>query len=203
LIPSESGEKITLGVTILLAFFVNSLESSNYTPEAAAELPVIGVYYTFNIIMNALSLFGSVIILRLHFKKHSIISVPKWIKTILLLPDNNNNNKKNRIISIIPKINKSKKKQNCEIVNYFNQNYTYKLYKLQKSNLKKNLDEKMKLKRNEEILNEWKLVNKRLEYLFLFINVFTNTLTSIILFGKYFFYRQNYDNKCGCEYSFI
>ena len=201
MIPSESCEKITLGVTILLAFFVNSLESSNYTPEAAAELPVIGVYYTFNIIMNALSLFGSVIILRLHFKKHSIVSVPKWIKKILLLPDNNN--KKNRIFSIIPKIKKSKKQQKCEIMNYFYQNYTYKLYKLQKSNLKEKLKENMKLKRNEEILNEWKLVTKRLEYLFLFINVFTNTLTSIILFGKYFFYRLNYDNKCSCEYSFI
>jgi hypothetical protein len=201
LIPSESGEKITLGVTILLAFFVNSLESSNYTPEAAAELPVIGVYYTFNIIMNALSLFGSVIILRLHFKKHSIVSVPKWIKTILLIADNNK--KKNRIFSIIPKIKKSKKQQKCENMNYFYQNYTYKLYKLQKSNLKKKLEENMKLKRNEEILNEWKLVTKRLEYLFLFINVFTNTLTSIILFGKYFFYRLNYDNKCSCEYSFI
>jgi len=41
LVPSESGEKITLGVTILLAFFVNSLVVSNYTPEAAAELPKI------------------------------------------------------------------------------------------------------------------------------------------------------------------
>ena len=75
MIPSESGEKITLGVTILLAFFVNSLVVSNYTPEAAAELPVIGVYYAFNIIMNAISLFGSVIILRLHFNKHSFVKV--------------------------------------------------------------------------------------------------------------------------------
>jgi hypothetical protein len=36
---------------------------------------VIGVYYTFNIIMNAISLFGSVIILRLHFKQHANVTV--------------------------------------------------------------------------------------------------------------------------------
>ena len=30
------------GVTILLAFFVNSLVISNYTPEGASDLPVIG-----------------------------------------------------------------------------------------------------------------------------------------------------------------
>ncbi len=32
------------GVTILLAFFVNSLVVSDYTPEASSELPVIGSY---------------------------------------------------------------------------------------------------------------------------------------------------------------
>ena len=52
-LPPDTNEKITLGVTILLAFFVNSLVVSNYTPESASELPVIGVYYTFNIITNS------------------------------------------------------------------------------------------------------------------------------------------------------
>ncbi len=46
-LPPDSEEKITLGVTVLLAFFVNSLIVSNYTPEATFELPVIGKYYAF------------------------------------------------------------------------------------------------------------------------------------------------------------
>jgi hypothetical protein len=33
---------IKKGVTILLAFFVNTLVVANYTPEGVAELPVIG-----------------------------------------------------------------------------------------------------------------------------------------------------------------
>jgi hypothetical protein len=61
-LPPDSEEKITLGVPILLAFFVNSLVVSNYTPESASTLPVIGVYYTFNIFVVALSLAGSVFI---------------------------------------------------------------------------------------------------------------------------------------------
>lgn len=48
LLPPDSGEKITLGVTILLAFFVNSLVVSNYTPEATSDLPVIGNNRFFN-----------------------------------------------------------------------------------------------------------------------------------------------------------
>ncbi len=62
----------TIGVTILLAFFVNSLVVSNYTPEAASELPVIGLYYTFNIFMVSLAITGSVFVLKLHFRGHKI-----------------------------------------------------------------------------------------------------------------------------------
>ena len=83
------------------------------------------------------------------------------------------------------------------------------MYKLLKLNLKKCDEEKFKLKRNDEILAEWKLINNRLEYIFLFINVFTNSITSLILFGKYFFIDYNINNQisnknqCGCDYSFI
>ncbi len=44
---------------------------SNYLPEAAEALPVIGVYYTFNIIMVAISLTASVFTLKLHFRGHT------------------------------------------------------------------------------------------------------------------------------------
>jgi len=69
-LPSDTNEKISLGVTILLAFFVNCLLVSNYTPEASSELPIIGVYYTFNILMVALTLTASVFLLNLHFRGH-------------------------------------------------------------------------------------------------------------------------------------
>ena len=39
----QIGEKISLGITVLLALFVNLLVVSEYTPEAATELPVLGL----------------------------------------------------------------------------------------------------------------------------------------------------------------
>ncbi len=81
-IPADSEEKITLGITILLALFVNSLIVSNYTPEATSDLPVIGVYYTFNIFLVAFLLAGAVFILRLHFRGHKTNRVPKWIRKL-------------------------------------------------------------------------------------------------------------------------
>ena len=77
-LPPDTNEKITLGVTILLAFFVNCLLVSNYTPEASSELPIIGVYYTFNIIMVALTLTASVFLLNLHFRGHKQNKVNKY-----------------------------------------------------------------------------------------------------------------------------
>ena len=57
---------------------MNSLVVSNYTPEAASELPVIGVYYTFNIFQVAFALSGSVLVLKLHFRGHKLNRVPNW-----------------------------------------------------------------------------------------------------------------------------
>lgn len=82
LLPPDSGEKMTLGVTILLAFFVNSLVVSNYTPEALSELPVIGIYYTFNIFLVAISVAESVWVLNVHFRGHKINRVPPWVKRL-------------------------------------------------------------------------------------------------------------------------
>ncbi len=70
---------------MLLAFFVNSLVVSNYTPEAASELPVIGVYYTFNIFLVATALSGSVLVLKLHFRGHKLHRVPKWALKLFLI----------------------------------------------------------------------------------------------------------------------
>ena len=58
---------------------------SNYTPEAAADLPIIGVYYTFNIIQVALSVGASVCVLRFHFRGHKPNKLPSLIKKILFM----------------------------------------------------------------------------------------------------------------------
>ncbi len=85
ILPPDSGEKIGLGVTILLAFFVNSLVISNYTPEGASDLPVIGIYFLFNILQVSISLFSTIFVLKCHFRGHSIIPVPRILHVIFCL----------------------------------------------------------------------------------------------------------------------
>jgi len=49
---------------------------------STSDLPVIGVYYTFNIFLVAFLLAGAVFILRLHFRGHKKNRVPKWIRIL-------------------------------------------------------------------------------------------------------------------------
>jgi nicotinic acetylcholine receptor, invertebrate len=87
LLPPDSGEKIALGVTILLAFFVNSLVVSNYTPESTNHIPVIGLYYAFNIALCSLSICMSVIFLNFHFRGHKENRLPRWISRVLMIQE--------------------------------------------------------------------------------------------------------------------
>lgn len=85
MLPPDSGEKIGLGVTILLAFFVNSLVISNYTPEGASDLPVIGVYFLFNIGQVSLSLFATIFVMKCHFRGHKLNPAPRWLKLLFFM----------------------------------------------------------------------------------------------------------------------
>jgi len=204
----------------LLAFFVNSLVVSNYTPEAASELPVIGVYYTFNIFMVAIALTGAVLILKLHFRGQKLNKVPNLIKRIFLI----------HVDSC--KVNKStvkKKSNNVSHINSFANRRASPCYTIESSsnstietdhlNALNNLTkftkqtmeslnhEKIKNKNIEQIMQEWKQVASRLEKIFLFCIFITVVITPILLFGKFVIRDIHKDilmNKyCGCENSFL
>ncbi len=58
---------------------------SNYTPEAASDFPIIGVYYMFNIVLVSISVTASVAVLNFHFRGHRRNRVPKFIRKIFFI----------------------------------------------------------------------------------------------------------------------
>jgi hypothetical protein len=44
MLPSESGEKVTLGLTVLLAYSVFSFNIAESMPETSEVIPLIGIY---------------------------------------------------------------------------------------------------------------------------------------------------------------
>jgi hypothetical protein len=195
-IPSDSEEKITLGVTILLAFFVNSLIVSNYTPEATSELPVIGVYYTFNIFLVSLSLAGAVFVLRLHFRKptSSKHRVPDLIRYLFNIEKLNELECDEKLYSF---------ELNNEIINSKKMKRSQKLLDLLNNDLKRSKEKELKRQKLELILIEWKELSKKVENIFLIFNFLSVIILPQILFFKYLFRDLSADislqENCSCN----
>jgi hypothetical protein len=197
-LPPDSEEKITLGVTVLLAFFVNSLIVSNYTPEASFELPVIGKYYAFNIFLVASSLAGAVFILRLHFRGHKTNRVPKWVRILFRLERLRNfeNNNLSFIQSSFIDLNN-------ELQQQIRKNTTQKLLELHIYELKRARFLQLKKIASDYIIIEWKELSRKVENIFFIINLLVVVILPSVLFIEFWFQDLSVDDSlnknCKCS----
>ena len=65
-LPPDSGEKVTLGITVLLAFSVFMLLVAENIPETSEMVPLIGVYLTTTMALTSMSIVLTVFVLHLH-----------------------------------------------------------------------------------------------------------------------------------------
>ena len=83
-IPPESGEKIGLGVTVLLSLSVFLLILSDQMPPMK-EIPLIGVSYFGITLLVALSTSRSVLTSNLHYNAaYRVNKVPRWAEKVFL-----------------------------------------------------------------------------------------------------------------------
>ena len=81
-LPSDSGEKITLSISILLALTVFFLLLSDINPPTSFVIPLIGKYLLFTMIVVTLSIFLAVYTLGIHFRRPSTHRMSPWVKRI-------------------------------------------------------------------------------------------------------------------------
>ena len=81
-LPSDSGEKITLSISILLALTVFFLLLSDINPPTSFVIPLIGKYLLFTMIVVSLSIFLAVYTLSIHFRKPSTHKLHPWVKEV-------------------------------------------------------------------------------------------------------------------------
>jgi len=218
-LPPDSEEKIALGVTILLAFFVNSLVVSNYTPEASFDLPVIGKYYAFNIFIVASSLAGTVFILKLHFRGHKTNRVPKWIRILFKIEELKELKSKKFDLLKINHLNNLKSIENnftasFKVVNNNEQDEkqenhrkskktTHKLLELIKNDMKRTRLKQLKKEALDLILIEWKELGRKVESIFFLINILAVFILPSVLFYKYLIQDLSVDfslhKNCACD----
>ncbi|XP_026275059.1 neuronal acetylcholine receptor subunit alpha-7 isoform X1 [Frankliniella occidentalis] len=84
-LPPDSGEKLTLGVTILLSLtvFLNMVAES--MPTTSDAVPLIGTYFNCIMFMVASSVVLTVVVLNFHHRTADIHEMPGWVKKVFLL----------------------------------------------------------------------------------------------------------------------
>ncbi|CAF1078041.1 unnamed protein product [Adineta steineri] len=82
-LPTESGEKVSLGLTVLLAFSVFMLLIAESMPATSEYIPLISIYFTLVMGLTSLSVLLAVIVLNVHLYGSSLKPVPTRLRRII------------------------------------------------------------------------------------------------------------------------
>ncbi|XP_054897686.1 neuronal acetylcholine receptor subunit alpha-7-like [Poeciliopsis prolifica] len=84
LLPADSGEKISLGITVLLSLTVFMLLVAEIMPATSDSVPLIAQYFASTMMIVGLSVVVTVLVLQFHHHDPRGGKMPKWIRVILL-----------------------------------------------------------------------------------------------------------------------
>ncbi|KAI5100335.1 neuronal acetylcholine receptor subunit alpha-7-like isoform X1 [Silurus meridionalis] len=84
LLPADSGEKISLGITVLLSLTVFMLLVAEIMPATSDSVPLIAQYFATTMVIVGLSVIATVLVLQYHFHDPEGGKMPKWTRVVLL-----------------------------------------------------------------------------------------------------------------------
>nr|XP_040042540.1 neuronal acetylcholine receptor subunit alpha-7-like isoform X1 [Gasterosteus aculeatus aculeatus] len=84
LLPADSGEKISLGITVLLSLTVFMLLVAEIMPATSDSVPLIAQYFASTMMIVGLSVVVTVLVLQFHHHDPYGGKMPKWVRVILL-----------------------------------------------------------------------------------------------------------------------
>ena len=85
-LPPESGERITLSITVLLAMAVFLQLAAENLPRNSENVPILGVFYITVMVEVATSLIATCFVLHIHHRNSgtSVVPVPQWVNVFVL-----------------------------------------------------------------------------------------------------------------------
>ncbi|KAJ8015605.1 hypothetical protein DPEC_G00027850 [Dallia pectoralis] len=84
LLPADSGEKISLGITVLLSLTVFMLLVAEIMPATSDSVPLIAQYFSCTMMIVGLSVVVTVLVLQFHHHDPQGGKMPRWVRVLLL-----------------------------------------------------------------------------------------------------------------------
>ncbi|XP_064805839.1 neuronal acetylcholine receptor subunit alpha-7-like [Oncorhynchus masou masou] len=84
ILPARSGEKIGLGITVLLSLTVFMLLVAEIMPATSDSIPLIGQYFVSTMVTVGMSVVATVVVLQYHHHDPNSGDMPQWVELVLL-----------------------------------------------------------------------------------------------------------------------
>lgn len=81
--PPDAGEKIGLGITILLSLSVFQLIVAGMVPATSLAVPLVGVYFAAVMIMCTISVIMTVLVLNFHHRRPEMYRMSPWVRKLI------------------------------------------------------------------------------------------------------------------------
>ncbi|CAG9559775.1 unnamed protein product [Danaus chrysippus] len=83
-LPSDSGEKVTLSISILISLHVFFLLVVDIIPPTSLVVPLLGKYLIFAMILVSISICVTVVVLNVHFRSPQTHRMAPWVKRVFI-----------------------------------------------------------------------------------------------------------------------
>uniref|UniRef100_A0A2R8ZN86 Acetylcholine receptor subunit alpha n=1 Tax=Pan paniscus TaxID=9597 RepID=A0A2R8ZN86_PANPA len=83
-LPTDSGEKMTLSISVLLSLTVFLLVIVELIPSTSSAVPLIGKYMLFTMVFVIASIIITVIIINTHHRSPSTHVMPNWVRKVFI-----------------------------------------------------------------------------------------------------------------------
>ncbi|XP_053554443.1 acetylcholine receptor subunit alpha [Bombina bombina] len=83
-LPTDSGEKMTLSISVLLSLTVFLLVIVELIPSTSSAVPLIGKYMLFTMVFVITSIIITVIVINTHHRSPSTHIMPEWVRKIFI-----------------------------------------------------------------------------------------------------------------------
>uniref|UniRef100_A0A3Q4AFR4 Uncharacterized protein n=1 Tax=Mola mola TaxID=94237 RepID=A0A3Q4AFR4_MOLML len=80
-LPADSGEKISLGITVLLSLTVFMLLVAEIMPATSDSVPLIAQYFATTMVIVGLSVIATILVLQYHHHDPDGEKMPKWVRS--------------------------------------------------------------------------------------------------------------------------